>query len=295
MHWKQYKVMKSVDETAELLGRFQGKARVVAGGTDLVVQLLEKESGSRLTLLDVSSIPTIRGIIEEGKWILVGAATTMKELAESTVIKDHGRALAMGASWMGSPQIRSVATIGGNVVNAQPAADATIPLLALGGEARIVSAKEETWVALDELFIDVGRSVVDPSREMISSFRFQLTGRKSSSSLQRLAKRKAFTMPTLLVAAWVELDEDRRCFKKVRIAVGPVARIPWRAKDAEHSLSKAEVSHKAIKKAAAIAKVAAQPRDSIRGGKEYRKDMVEVFVKRALEDCLSQLGVLIHE
>jgi carbon-monoxide dehydrogenase medium subunit len=219
----------------------------------------------------------------------------MAELAKSRVVRDNGRALFIGASSMAAPQIRCVATIGGNVANAQPAADATIPLLALGGEARIVSATDEKWVALEELFIDVGQSVVNPSKELITHFRFQPTERKSSSSLQRLAKRKTFTLPTLLVAARVELDEDRKCFETVRIAAGPVARTPWRAKGAEHSLSGEAVSREAIENAAAIAKSAARPRDSIRGGAEYRKDMVEVLVKRALGDCLSQLGILVHE
>ena len=288
-------MMESVDETLDALEHFRGKARVVAGGTDLLIQFLEKESGSRLTLLDVSSIPTIRGVSEEGGWTVVGAVTTMAELAESRAIRDNGRALFMGASSMGAPQIRCVATIGGNVVNAQPAADTTIPLLALGAEAKVVSATDKKWVGLEELFIDVGRSVVDPTKEMITHFRFQPTGQKSTSSLQRLAKRKAFTLPTLLVAARVELDEDRKCFETVCIAAGPVARTPWRAKEAENSLSGVAVSREAIENAAAIARSDAQPRDSVRGGAEYRKDMVEILVKRALGDCLCQLGVLVHE
>lgn len=297
MHWKKYKVMKSLEETLECLESLQGNARVIAGGTDLVVQLLEKEPENGLTLLDISSIPRLRGIevVEGGKWVQLGAATTMAELAESRIINNYGRALALGASCMGAPQIRNVATIGGNVVNAQPAADGTIPLLALGAEARIVSIQGEKWASLAELFLEIGQSVVNPTKEMITQFRFQPTGVKGTSSLQRLAKRKAFTLPTLLVAVRVELDKENRHFEQVRIAAGPVARAPWRAKDAEDSLSGTQITHTAIEKAAAQAKLAAHPRDSLRGGAEYRRDMVEVLVKRALMECLNRLGVLTHE
>lgn len=297
MYWENYKVMKSIRETIEFLEYSEGKARLIAGGTDLIVQLLEKESENELTLLDISSISEIRGIdiVEDGKWILVGAATTMSELARSRIINDYGRALALGASWMGSPQIRNVATIGGNVVSAQPAADATIPLLALGAEAKIVSAHGEKWTALENLFFDVGQSIVNPYKEMITHFRFQPTGERGSSSLQRLAKRKAFTLPTLLVAVRVELDEEKLFFKRVHIAAGPVAKTPWCAKDAENSLSGVRVTHAGIEKAAAQAKFAAHPRDSLRGGAVYRRDMVEVLVKRGLMECLNLLGGLIHE
>lgn len=297
MYWGKYKVMKSIEETLECLESLHGKARVVAGGTDLVVQLLGKEPENELTLLDISSIPNIRGIdvLEGGKWVQVGAATTMAELAESTTINDNGRALASGASCMGAPQIRNVATLGGNVVNAQPAADGTIPLLALGAEAKIASIQGERWKSLEELFLDIGQSGVNPTREMITHFRFQPTGVRASSSLQRLAKRNAFTLPTLLVAVRVELDEEKRRFEQVRISAGPVARTPWRAEDAEDSLSGTPITRKAIEKGAVLAKLAAHPRDSLRGGAEYRRDMVEVLVKRALMECLNRLGALTHE
>jgi aerobic carbon-monoxide dehydrogenase medium subunit len=296
MHWETYKVARSVEEALGYLERSHGKARVIAGGTDLVVQLLEEELQSGPALLDISSISDIRGveIAEEGKWILVGAATTMAELAESEIITKHGRALALGASCMGAPQIRNVATLGGNVVNAQPAADGTIALLALGAEAKIVSAREERWMALEALFLDVGRSFVNPVKEMITHFRFQPAGERSASSLQRLAKRKAFTLPTLLVAARVELDKEKRFFERVRVAIGPVARTPWLARDAGDGLFGARVTYEAIEKAAAQAKLAAHPRDSLRGGAEYRKEMVEVLVKRALVECVTLMGVSIR-
>ncbi len=293
MRWEAYKVAKSLEEAFDCIDKSQGKARVIAGGTDLVVQFLEKDPEDGMVLLDVGSIPDMRGIeiAGGGKEIVVGAAVTMAELAQSEIIAKYGRALALGASVMGAPQIRNVATIGGNVVNAQPAADGTIPLLALGAEARVVSAKADTWVALEELFLDVGKSSVNPSEQIITHFRFKATPETGSSSLQRLARRKAFTLPTLLAAAMVRLDERKRSFEEVRIAVGPVARTPMLAREAADSLRGYPVSREAVERAAAAAKQAAHPRDSLRGGAEYRKEMVEVLTRRAILECLTLLGV----
>jgi len=293
MRWEAYKVARSLEEVFDCLEQFRGKARVIAGGTDLVVQLLERDPGNGMVLLDISSISDMRGvkIVDGGKKIVVGAATTMAELAQSEIIGKYGRALALGASYMGAPQIRNVATIGGNVVNAQPAADGTIPLLALGAEARVVSAKAEKWVALEELFLDVGKSSVNPSEQIITHFRFKPTAETGSTSLQRLARRKAFTLPTLLVAVSIQLDKGKQFFEEVRIAVGPVARTPWLAREAMDSLQASRVSNEAVEKAGAGAKLAAHPRDSLRGGAEYRKEMVEVLTKRAILECLNLLGV----
>jgi carbon-monoxide dehydrogenase medium subunit len=295
MYWKAYTIARSTKEALDYLEQFRGKARVVAGGTDLVVQLMEERSENRPALVDVSSAADMRGIevSDGGTWIMVGAATTMCELSPSDILARHGKALASGASCMGAPQIRNVATLGGNVVNAQPAADGTIPLLALGAEARTVSAEGAKWTSLYDLFLDVGRSSVDPAREIVTHFRFEPTGGRSASSLQRLAQRKAFTLPILLVAARVELDKEKRYFERVRIAMGPVARTPWLAKEAADAISGERISRDAIQKAAAQARSDAHPRSSLRGGAEYRKEMVEVLVRRALLDCVTSIGASI--
>lgn len=292
MRWNSYRLVQSVEETLKLLEHCNGKARVIAGGTDLVLQLAENNLEAGLTLLDISSIPNIKGIELTGEeWITIGAATTMAELAESPPINTHAAALARGAASMGAPQIRNVATIGGNVVSAQPAADGTIPLIALGAEARVVSTSGEKWVAVHDLFLDVGRSLINPAKEIVTHFRLRPQIYRAASSLQRLARRKAFTLPTLLVAACVELDPEKASFAKVRIAAGPVAKTPFLARDAGDALGGSPVSYEAVDRAASLAKLAARPRDSIRAGAEYRKEMVQVLVRRALLECTSALGV----
>ena len=112
--------------------------------------------------------------------------------------------------------------------------------------------------------------------------------------MQRLAKRKAFTLPQLLLAVWVELAEEREEFESVRIVAAPVASTPWRAKRAEEALAGAPFTLKNIEKAAALAIEDAHPRESLRGGANYRKVMIEVLTRRAFSDALSQLNKVLE-
>jgi CO/xanthine dehydrogenase FAD-binding subunit len=296
MGWANYELMGSVEETIRRLTEERGRARVVAGGTDLVVQLMEEGQREVSTLLDISQISEIRGITESDGHLLIGAATTISELASSELIWEKARALAQGARFLGSPQIRNVATVGGNVVNAQPAADTSIPLVALGAEAKIVSSEGERWVLVEELFRGVGMSAVDPCRELLTQFRVPVyEPPQRASTMERLARRKAFTLPTLSVAVSVESDRRRERFSRARIVLAPVAPVPWRARRAEEAIKGADLTKAHIREVAAIAREEAWPRESLRGGVDYRKDMVEVLTSRALVHVLSLLKREPHE
>jgi len=288
--------MRSIEETITRLSEEQGQARVVAGGTDLLIQLMEEGQEEALTLLDISQIDEIRGITESEGFLLIGASTTIAELSFSELIWKKARALSQGARSLGSPQIRNVATIGGNVVNAQPAADTSVPLIALGAEAKIVSSKGERWVLVEDLFQGVGISRVNPFREVLTHFKIKIyEPPRRASTMERLSKRKAFTLPTLSVALSVELDENLNYFSEVRIVVAPVAPIPWRARRAEEALKNTAIIRANLNNAATLAKEEVHPRESLRGGIEYRKDMVEVLTKRALLNVLSLINKEPHD
>lgn len=291
MGWENYQVMTSVKETLQRLIQGPGQARVVAGGTDLMVQIREREGIEGIvTLLDVTQIDEMRGIRESGGYLFIGASTTISELVSSELIQKKARALAQGGRSLGSPQIRNVATIGGNVVNAQPAGDTSVPLIALGAEAKIVSSEGERNVPVEELFRGVGLSAIDPSREILTQFKVPISeSPNTASAMERLARRKAFTLPTLSVAVRIEMDDEGHHFRQVRIAAAPVGPIPWRAKRAEQALKNAAITKANVSKAAAIAREDANPRESLRGGADYRKDMVEILTRRAFADALSWL------
>lgn len=288
MYWEHYRIMSSMEETIGYLAQASGRARVIAGGTDVFVQMREIEAEEKsLTLLDISRIDALREIQDGGSYIQIGAAVTMAALAASPVVWKHARALCIGAKWVGSPQIRSVATIGGNIVNAMPAADTAIPLVALDAEAYILSPDGERVQPVAELLIGVGKSSVDPSRELITHFRIPLGNvSRRASDMQRLAKRKTFTLPQLSSAVCVELDDARQCFSRVRIVAAPLSSTPWRPKSAEAYLEESAATMENVHTAANMARDDARTRSSVRAGADYRKDMTATLIRRALSKAL---------
>lgn len=291
MYWERYHMMSSMEETIKCLSEASGCARVIAGGTDVFVQMREMEAeGKSLILLDISRIDALKGIRNDDSFIHIGAAVTMAELAASPVLWKHARALSKGAKWVGSPQIRSVATVGGNIVNALPAADTAIPLVALDAEAYILSPDGERVQPVEDLFVGVGKSRVDPSRELVTRFRIPLGNvSRRASDMQRLAKRKTFTLPQLSSAVCVELDETLKRFIQVRIVTAPLSSTPWRARSAEVYLEESPVAMEHVEAAARMARDDARARSSVRAGADYRKDMTEVLIRRALGKALQSI------
>jgi len=304
-----------------MLADYGGQARVIAGGTDLVLQLRRGERQASC-LVDVSRIETLRGISEADGFITVGAGTTHAEVAESPLIREQAAVLAQAAAEVGSAQIRSVGTLGGNVVNAQPAADTALALLALDAEAEIVGVGGAHWVGLAELYEGPGVSRVDSTAELVRAFRFrppgwgghgQETGPSGrvplvGSAYRRLGKCKSIALPVLCAATVVRLSRDaptglsnpagggefgdpprasREKFASVSIALGPVSPQPFRAAGAEAWLVGQPVTAETIAHAANLAQEEARPRDSLlRCSRVYREAMVAVLVQSTLEQAV---------
>ncbi len=289
MAWEEYLVPGSLEEALEMLDRYRGAARVIAGGTDIVPASRKGTPGIK-ALVDITQIPGLDTIRLDGGTVKIGPLVTHTEVALSGLIREKGIALAEGASRLGSPQIRNIATLAGNIVNAQPGADTVIPLLALDGSVTVRSAQGERTVALAELFTGVGRTTIDSTKEIVTGISFPALGKGEASAAMRLAKRKTLVLPILTVAVVVGTDPARKTFTRVRIAVGPVATTPLRCKAAEEILAGSPIGEAVIRKAAAEAEKAANPRTSlIRGTSEYRKAMVQVLVERGIAAALKRL------
>lgn len=283
--WREYLYPTTVEQAIEMLTAYQGQARVIAGGTDLTLEL-KRGQRQATCLVDISRIPTLRGIQEHDGSIVIGATTTHAEIARSALLRERAAVLAEAAAGLGCPQVRQVGTIGGNVVNAQPAADAALALLALDAEAELVSRCGSRWVPLEELYAGPGVTRVDPSAELVRAFRFRAVDGRAGSAYRRLNRRKTVALPALCAAAVVRLHGDS--FASAAIAVGPVATRPWRASAAEHWLIGTPANDISIGRAAQLALKAAEPRDSIlRGSRAYRKAMVEVLVTDVLQRALT--------
>ncbi len=283
MKWQEYLFPTSIEEALAMLEEYKGQARVIAGGTDLIPQLKKKELRVQC-LVDISRLDELKGIELEGDTIRIGSGVTHQQLSSSELIRQKATVLAEGASAVGSPQIRYMGTVGGNIVNAQPAADTAIPLLALEAEAEIASSRETRLVPLENLYLGPGQSTVDASAEILVALRFRALGDNQGSAFARLAKRKALSLPILNAAVVVKLDGDGLTFEEARLALGPVALIPFRARRAEEALRGKAVQGEAIRSASEIAAQESQPRSNpLRGSREYRQEMAKVLLKRALE------------
>lgn len=283
MKWEEYLIPTSLKEALVLLQERQGRARVIAGGTDLIVQLKRREVEAA-SLVDVTNLDELKGIGLENGTIRVGACVTHQELASSDLIRERAAVLAEGAAQVGSPQIRNLGTIGGNIVNAQPAADTVVPLMALEAVVEVVGARGTRRVPLDGLCLGPGRCAVDATAEILTAVVFRALGPGQGSAFARLAKRKALALPILNTAVVVTLSDSGDAFREVRLAVGPAAPTPFRARAAEEALRGATAEGPALAAALELAVEEAQPRTNpVRGSREYRREMVGVLLRRSVE------------
>jgi carbon-monoxide dehydrogenase medium subunit len=283
--WQDYQYPETANQAVTLLAEWSGQARIVAGGTDLVLQLKRGERQADC-LVDVSRVEEMRRIEEADGVITVGSAVTHAEIAASPLIQAVAPVLAQAAAEVGSPEIRNVATIGGNVVNAQPAADTALALLALEAEAEVVGSAGSRWVPLLDLYVKAGVSAIDSTAQIVRAFRFKLPAGRVGSAYRRLGKCKSIALPVLCAATIVRLEEDQ--ISSAAISLGPVAPVPFRARAAERWLAGQPASPGTLEQAAAMAQEEAQPRDSLlRCAREYREAMVGVLVQSTLERAVT--------
>lgn len=280
-----YKKPKDVDEALKLLKEANGKGRVIAGGTDLILQLRKGEYKAEI-LVDITGIDELKKIEEEDDWIRIGAGVTHADVAENSLIQNEAKALSEGCHHVGSPQIRNMATLVGNIISAQPAGDGAIPLIALEAELRVFSEEGARWIYIEEAYRGVGLSAIDPTKEIVTEVRFRKLGDYGHSGFFRMARRKALALPIINGAVVIQLDGSRKGIKKARISLGPVAERPFRPRKAETYLELEGLTPEAIKEACRIASEEANPRESLRGSTLYRKEMVNVQLMRTFDRIL---------
>lgn len=286
--WQEYLFPSSVEEALAMLAEREGRARLMAGGTDLVIEFTEGHQVADC-LVDITRIPELDRIELEDGMIILGANVTHRQTSESPLIRERATVLAQACRAVGSLQIRNVGTLGGNVANAMPAADGTTALLALEAEAEIADGTGRRWAPLPDLFAGPGVSRVDSTREILTAFRFKALGEGQGSALERIARRRALALPILICAVVVTLSEGGDDFESARIALGPVAPVPFRASQAEESLRGSPVSLEAMARAGEMAMQESHPRSSLlRASKEYREEVIKVLVRRGLEQAVQR-------
>lgn len=280
--WQEYHLAVSVEDALQVLDRWQGKARLIAGGSDLVIDVREGKYVPKC-VVDTTRIPDLDVIEIDGDFAIVGANVTFHNLWTSPIINRAGYVLGEAARQVGGWSIQNVGTLAGNVVTAHPAGDGNIALVALGAEAEVARLDGRRWIAVTSLFAGPGESKLDPSNEMITRFRWRTPGPRQASAYERIAKREVMALPIACCGVDLQLMEDLEHIAWARISLGPVAETPFRATCAEDYLRGARCEETAYAYAAEQAAFACSLRTSrLRATKEYREEIVQVLVRRAL-------------
>lgn len=278
---------ETVEEAVRSLADHKGEAAVVAGGTDLLREIRAGTRSPRL-LVSLDRVESLSGIREEPDGGLVfGPATTMAEIAASDLVRRKLPALLEGASWMGSPQVRNLATFGGNLCNARPCADTAPPSFVYDAVLVLRSAGGDRTVEAGAFMTGPGETVRAPD-ELLETIRFPALPAHTGSAYVNVTNRKALEITITSAAARVTLKSRKGPIREARICLGSVAPVPIRASTAEAELTGKAPDAEVLAMAAKAAVADSRPIDDLRGSARYRQWMVEVLVRRALEKAFAR-------
>lgn len=268
---------KSLPEALEILGQLNGKARVIAGGTDLMLRMkagIERPAA----IVNIKRLPELQGITyNDETGLQLGASTTLRELTRSPIILKHYPSLAQTAGVMASEQIRSFATVGGNLCNASPSADMAPPLMVMGATMHIAGPQNRRELPLEDFFLGPGKSALQPG-ELLE--KITVPPPLGQTLYIKHAPRAFMDIAVVGVGVWLDADKD--ICQNVRIVLAAVAPVPLRTKQAEAELTGHPLTAERINRAASLAAQECSPIDDVRGSIWYRKRMVEVDTRRAL-------------
>lgn len=287
--WNNYHLANSVEDALRVLREAAGNAQIVAGGTDLLLDIQQGNHALVPTLVDVTRIPELTEITLQGDEVIIGAGVTHSTIEAHPVIAARATCLVESCGVVGGPQVRNVATIGGNVVHALPAADGTLSLVALGAQAEIASVEGRRWLPITDLYLGAGKSLVDPSSQVLTRFKVPLALKRQASAFQRIMRPQGVALPILGCAVWIELDEAGEQFADASICLGPVQPTPTPATEVQHLLIGKPANAETIQAVAQAAQALLHPRTSkYRATSEYRTEMIEVLLRGALSTAVER-------
>jgi CO/xanthine dehydrogenase FAD-binding subunit len=266
----------TLKEVFALLKEYGPKASIIAGGTDVMINIKDKE-------LLPEALISLRGLndlryIRKNDGYHIGALTTHRMLEQSDMVRAELSALHDAASQVGSVQIRNVATIGGNICNAAPSADTAGPLLVLDAVVVLEGPGGRRNVPIADFFTGPSMTVREAD-EVLIEFHIPERSKHFGSAYWKHSRRKAMDLPLLGVAVGLALSDSQEV-SKARIGLTVAAPAPIRAYKAEVFLAGKPLDDEMLAEAGRIASLEASPRDSLRSTAWYRREMIEVFVPR---------------
>jgi carbon-monoxide dehydrogenase medium subunit len=283
--WENYIRPKNLSEAMNAFANAPRPLAPIAGGTDLLLDLEQGRHSPVQTLVDVTSIAEMTLLELRGDELFIGASVPVNRLSNDPLVVTHAQALTEAGNLIAGPQVRNVATLGGNVAHALPAADGTIALLALDAQAEIANTTGTRRIPFKELFLGPGKSSLKHGEELLVGFYLpvaNLQTPKTASCFKRIMRPQGVALPILNCAVW--LERENNAIKNIRISVGPGGGIPFRATQAEdalrgHSLTE-EITESAVESLLAQAQFRTSAR---RAGADYRKHIVQGLFKDVLD------------
>jgi carbon-monoxide dehydrogenase medium subunit len=281
----RYEAPNSLDQAVALLAKETGEARVLAGGTDLLVQM-RTDIIDPVLVVDIKGIAELRQIKEEGGGYRIGAAVTGAELREHPKLKSVWPGIVEAANLIGSTQIQGRATMGGNLCNGSPAADSVPALIAAGGKATIVGPKGRRDIPVEDVML-APRKLALTKGEIIASFLLPAKPARTGEAYLRFIPRTEMDIAVVGCGVCLTLDAKGKC-TAARVSLGAVAERPLLVAAAAAALVGSTVDDAALQKLAAAASAACRPIDDKRGTKEYRIKVAGVLARRAAQIALER-------
>jgi CO/xanthine dehydrogenase FAD-binding subunit len=273
---------ETLSEAISFLKKYNGTAKAIAGGTDLVPKMKRRELTPKY-LIDLKGIAALNIVSYDNEnGLRIGAMTTLSEVRESSIVRENCPILVETVSQMASVQVRNVATIAGNLCNAVPSADTAPPLIVLKAGLKLAGPEGERTVLVEDFFKGPGETLLDPL-ELVSEVQIPPARPGESGTYLKHTLRAEMDLAIVGIAAYLALNSKKDVCEDIRIAMGAVAPIPMRAKKAEEILRGKPLGEDLIENAARMVTEESRPIDDIRSSAEYRKEMVRVLTKRAIE------------
>jgi carbon-monoxide dehydrogenase medium subunit len=282
--WQNYVRPKTLSEAMDAFANAPRPLLPIAGGTDLLLDLEQGRHSPVQTLVDVTSIDEMTRLELRGDELYIGASVPVNQVATTPEVIRYAQALTEACNLIAGPQVRNVATLGGNVAHALPAADGTIALLALNAQAEVASPTGNRRVPFNELFLGPGKSSIKHGEELLVGFYLPLSKKGQASCFKRIMRPQGVALPIINVAIW--LERTKNVIGQIRIAVGPGGPTPWSGSEAEKALVGKTLNDEAadIAVESLLAQVGFRS-SARRASADYRRHIVIGLFKDVLESA----------
>ncbi len=280
----EYFEAQTIEEAVSLLSKYGDKAKVLAGGTDLIVMMNQRTIIPKY-IINVGCIADLNYIrFDDEEGLKIGALTTIRDIEQSPQLQSRYRLICQAASQMASIGIRNVATVGGNLCNAVPSADMAPPLIALSAVAKVVSSAGERIILLEDFFTGPGTTVLGTD-ELLTEIQVPNLPAHTAGVYLKLGAKGLGDLATVGVAAVITLGSVDGGCADVKVVLGAVAPTPMRARQAEAVLKGKKIDEELTIKAAQSASDESSPIDDVRASAEYRREMVKVLARDAIKQA----------